>query len=162
MYSCDEIYNKTEEVAKKVKKETEEQIQKQSQKVKEKLYPTFDHDKPDTENNKKRFKDFIKVKITDDVRNIYCYDDAVGIDSDYMFSFYCSSETSEKIKEKHDLTMDTLNSDDGFGMQDEFDWWDKDRIKELDKYSWTNGDQYYKYYWYDEENGKAYFFDFDI
>ena len=162
MYSCDGIYSKTEEVAKNVKKETEEQIQKQSQKIKDKLYPTFDHDKPDTENNKKRFKDFIKVRITDEVKNIYCFDDAVGIDSDYMFSFSCSAETSDRIIEKHDLTMDTLTSDDGFGMQDDFDWWDKDRIEQLDKYSWTNGNQYFKYYWYDEENGKAYFFDFDM
>ncbi len=162
MISCDRIRNKSEQVAKKVKEKTESELREQIQKVFDKVYPPFDHDKPDTENNKKRFEDFLKVEITPDVKNIFCFDDAIGIDADYMFSFNCNENTSNKIIEVHKLTIDSLNSDNGFGMQHDFKWWNKDRIESLQKHSWTNGNQYFKYYWYDKENGKAYFFDFDM
>lgn len=162
LISCDRIRNKSEKVAEKVKEKSKDELRKQTQKVIDKVYPPFDHNKPDTENNKKRFKDFLKVEITPDVKNIYCFDDAIGIDADYMFAFNCNKSTSKKIIDVLNLTVDTLNSDNGFAMQDEFEWWDKDRIKILQKFSWTNGNQYFKYYWFDEENEKAYFFDFDI
>ena len=162
LISCDRIKNKSEQVAEKVKEKTKSELREQTQKVIDKVYPPFDHDKPDTENNKERFKDFLDVEITHDVKNIYCFDDAIGIDADYMFAFDCSPETSMKIIEANKLTMDSLNLENGFGLQHDFDWWDKERIKNLQKYSWTDGNQYFKYYWYDKENEKAYFFDFDM
>ena len=160
--SCGRIKNKTEQLANKVKEKTKEELRDQTQKAIDKLYPPFDYDKPDTENNKKRFKDFLKVDITQDVKNIYCFDDAIGIDADYMFAFNCNPTTSNKIIEVHKLEIDTLNSDNGFGMQDDFEWWNKKRIEKLQKYSWTDGESYFKYYWYDKEENKAYFFDFDM
>ena len=160
--SCDRINKKAEQISDKVKEKTKAELEKQAQKAVDKIFPSFDHDKPDTENNKKRFKDFLKVEITPDVKNIYCFDDAIGIDADYMFSFECNPSTSETIKKVNSLSLDTVNTDNGFGIQHDFDWWDKERISKLKKYSWTNKDRYFKYYWYDEENGKAYFFDFDI
>src|SRR5690554_2062988 len=155
--SCDRIKNKSEQVAEKVKEETKDELRKQTQKVIDKVYPPFDHDKPDTENNKKRFKDFLKVEISVDIKNIYCFDDAIGIDTDYMFAFNCNNSTSKKIIEVHNLTIDSLNSDNGFNMQHDFEWWNKKKIEKLQKYSWTDGNQYFKYYWYDKENEKAYF-----
>lgn len=148
LISCDRLKNKTE----KVKEKTTEELREQTQKVVDKVFPPFDHDRPDTSNHKKRFKDFLKIEITPDVKNIYCFDDAVGIDADYMFAFNCDSTTSRKIIEVHNLTIDTLNANNGFGLQNDFEWWDKERISALKKYSWTNGDQYFKYYWYDKEN----------
>lgn len=71
-------------------------LKKQTQSVIDKIHPPFDHHKPDTDNNKKRFIDFIKIEITQDVKNIYCFDDAIGIDGDYMFAFNCKTSTSEK------------------------------------------------------------------
>ncbi|QHT72162.1 hypothetical protein GXP67_25140 [Rhodocytophaga rosea] len=126
------------------------------------IFPQFDPAKPDSDNNKIRFKDFIQVEITPDVKNIYCFDDVIGIDQDYMFSFNCSQATSDKIIEKHHFIADTLNLDNGFGIQHDFEWWDKDRIEQLQKYSWTDGKHYHKYYWYDLQAQKAYFFDFDM
>ena len=162
LISCDRIKNKTERVADKVKEKTKEELKEQTQKIVDKVFPPFDHDRPDTYNNKKRFKDFLKIEITPDVKNIYCFADAIGIDADYMFAFNCESATSRKIIEVHNLTIDTLNSDNAFGLQHNFEWWDKERISGLKKYSWTNGDQYFKYYWYDQEKQKAYFFDFGM
>ncbi len=104
----------------------------------------------------------MKVEITSDISGIYCFDNAIGIDADYMFSFKCNPETSEKIIKIHVLVIDSTNTDNGFSMQHDFDWWDKKRISQLDKYSFTNEQGYHKYYWYDNENGQAYFFDFDM
>lgn len=162
IYSCDQIKKKIEKVGGQIKEKTKSELKEQTQRVVDKVYPPFDHDKPDTDNNKKRFKDFLKVDITPDVKNILCFDDAIGIDADYMFAFNCDSLTSRKIIEVHNLVLDTINSDNGFGIQHDFEWWDKKRIEKLQKYSWTNGNQYYKFYWYDKDNQKAYFFDFDI
>jgi len=161
-FSCKRVKDKTEKVANEVKLKTKNEIKERTQEVVDKIYPPFDHDKPDTENNKKRFRDFIKVEISKDVKNIYCFDDAIGINADYMFAFNCNLSTSKKIIEVNELKIDTLTKDNGFLMQHDFKWWNKKRIKELKKYSWTNGNGYFKYFWYDKENQKAYFFDFDL
>ena len=160
--SCDRIKNKTAKLSEKVKKKTKEGIKEQTRKIIDKVFKPFDYDKPDTENNKKRFIDFLKVKISSDVKNIYCFDDAIGIDADYMFAFNCDLKTSEKIIKFHNLTIDTLNSDNGFEIQRDFEWWNKKQIEKLKKYSWTNDGQYFKYYWYDKGHQKAYFFDFNL
>ena len=160
--SCDRVVNKTERVARQVKERTKQELNHQSKRVMDKIFPPFDHDKPDSENNKKRFKDFLKVPVSEDVHTIYCFDDAIGIDADYMFSFHCNPITSGKIIEINQLEIDTLNAGNAFGLQHDFNWWDKEKIKTLQKYSWTDGDQYFKYYWYDQKNQQAYFFDFDL
>lgn len=160
--SCDRIKRKGEYVIEKTGKKVKSVAERQTRKVADVVFPQFDPGKSDSDNNKSRFKDFIQVEITPDVKNIYCFDDAIGIDQDYMFSFNCSQLTSEKIIAKHHLTVDILNSDNGFGMQHDFEWWNKARIEQLQKYSWTDGKQYHKYYWYDPHEQKAYFFDFDM
>src|SRR5688572_5773013 len=162
LLACDRVTKKAEEVSERVADKTRKGIERQVGKVADKIFPGFDHDKPDTENNKQRFRDFLKIEITPDVKNIYCFDDAIGIDADYMFAFGCDPSTSLRIIEANELKLDTSNTDNGFSMQHDFKWWKKERIAKLNKYSWTNGNQYFKYYWYDEENGKAYFFDFDM
>ncbi len=156
--SCNQIKNKTT----KITVTTKEELKNQTQKIVEEIFPVFDYDKPDTKNNKKRFKDFLKIEITPDVKNIYCFDDTIGIDADYMFAFNCNSKTSNRIIEAHNLVIDTINLSNGFEMQHDFEWWDKKRIKNLQKYSWTDNNQYFKYYWYDGVKEKAYFFDFDM
>lgn len=162
LVSCNHFRNKTEQVVNQVKDKTTSVVKEQAKKVVDKVFLPFDAYKPDTEHNKKRFGEFLKVELTPDIKNIYCFDDAIGIDADYMFSFNCNLETSNKIIDVNQLKIDTLNSDNGFGMQHDFDWWNKDLIGKLQKYSWTNGNQYFKYYWYDKVNEKAYFFDFDM
>lgn len=124
--------------------------------------PHFDHDKPDTNNNKDRLQEFLKIEITSDIHNIYCFDDAVGIDADYQFAFNCNPTTANKIIRINGLKRDTLNTDYGFGMQNDFRWWDKNKIASLPLYSWKGENEYYKYFWYDPVEQKAYFFDFDM
>jgi hypothetical protein len=160
--SCDRLGQKAEQTKEVVEEKTKEEISKLTEKAANKIFPPFDADKPDTDNNKKRFTDFLKVDLTEDIKNIFCFDDAVGIDADYMFSFNCDSTTSKKIINVNKLTIDKVNKDCGFGMQNDFKWWDKNKIKSLQKYSWTNNDRYFKYFWYDHKDKKAYYFEFDM
>lgn len=156
--SCDRIKNKGQELADK----TEEKVKDKSKDLVDKVVPHFDAYKPDTKFNKERFKDFLKVDLTPDIKNIYCFDDAIGIDADYMFSFNCDTTTSRKIIEKHQLKLDKETTDYAFGLQHDFDWWDKKKIGKLDLYSWQGDHQCFKYFWYDKSEKKAYYFDFDM
>uniref|UniRef100_UPI0023F1087C hypothetical protein n=1 Tax=Flavobacterium filum TaxID=370974 RepID=UPI0023F1087C len=156
IFSCNRIKNKGQEISDK----TDEKVKAKN--LFEKVFPHFDAYKPDTKFNKERFKDFIKVDITPDIKNIYCFDDAIGIDADYMFSFNCDTTTARKIIEKHQLKLDKETTDYGFGLQHDFDWWDKKKIEKLELYSWQGENQYFKYFWYDKTEEKAYYFDFDM
>jgi hypothetical protein len=158
MVSCDRIKDKGKRIADK----TEEKAKDKSEELIDKVAPHFDAHKPDTKFNKERFKDFLQVELTPDVKNIYCFDDAIGIDADYQFSFNCDTSTARKIIEKHKLTLDTATTDYAFGLQNDFDWWDKKKIEKLDLYSWKGDQQYFKYFWYDKSEQKAYYFDFDM
>jgi hypothetical protein len=155
--SCDRARSKGEEIAEQVKQE----VKDRSKEMVDRVAPHFDAYEPDTKFNKERFRDFLQVELTPDIRNIYCFDDAIGIDADYQFGFNCDTSTARRIIEKHGLTLDTVTTDYGFGMQHDFEWWDKTKIEKLALYSWQ-GDQYFKYFWYDTAEQKAYFFDFDL
>jgi hypothetical protein len=156
--SCDRIKNKGQELADK----TKERVEEKSKDLVDKVVPHFDAYKPDTKSNKERFTDFLKVDLSPDIKNIYCFDDEIGIDADYMFSFNCDSTTARKIIEKHMLKLDKTTTDYAFGLQDDFDWWDKAKISKLQLYSWKGEHQYFKYFWYDKAERQAYYFDFDL
>ena len=131
--------------------------------IKEEIFPHYDSETPDTEANKKHFKSFLNIDISPDIKNIYCFDDAIGIDSDYMFSFTCDSLTAKNIIETNKLKKnDTLGNNPG-SLQHDFVWWDKKRIDELESYSWNSnskGKNYHKIFWYDKKNRKAYYFEY--
>ena len=156
LVACDRIKNKVHDI----RDTTYEKVKNESDELAENISPQFDADRPDTKSNQLRFKDFLQIELSQDIKNLYCFDDAIGIDADYMFAFNCDSSTAEKIKVKHLLKPDTKN-DYGFGMQHDFDWWDKKKIEQLDLYSWNKG-QYYKFFWYDQKEKKAYYFEFDL
>ena len=156
--SCRRIKNKSEELATQAK----EKIKNKTTTLIDKVVPHFDAYQPDTKFNKERFREFIQIEQTTDVKNIYCFGDAIGTDADYMFSFHCDSTTARKIIEKHQLTLDKKTTDYAFGLQHDFEWWDRKKIQKLDLYSWHDEHQYFKYFWYDGKEHKAYFFDFDM
>lgn len=158
LLSCHKIKSKTKELANQTKTTVEEK----SKDVSDKVIPHFDAYKPDTKYNKERFKDFLQVELTPDIKNIYCFDDAIGIDADYPFGFNCDSSTARRIIEKHQLTLDKKTTAYAFGLQNDFSWWDKKKIEKLDLYSREGENRYFKYFWYDAKEQKAYYFDFDM
>lgn len=134
--------------------------------IAQKVFPPFDSDKPDTEANKKNFKAFLKLDLTPDVKNIYCFDDALGQDADYMFAFSCNSITAKKIIERNELVADSQLGNYSEGLQNDFFWWDKSKIENLPSYSWQSNFEakknVYKVFWYDEKKQKAYYFEYDM
>ena len=62
--SCDRIKNKGQELADK----TEEKVKDKSKDLVDKVVPHFDTYKPDTKFNKERFKEFLKVELTPDIK----------------------------------------------------------------------------------------------
>ncbi|MEQ1734200.1 MAG: hypothetical protein ABL940_11030 [Bacteroidia bacterium] len=137
-------------------------VENKGHQIIDKIIPRFDAYKPDTKYNKERFKDFLKIDITLDVKNIYCFNDAIGIDTDYQFSFNCDTATVRKIITKHQLKLDKETTDYAFGLQNDFEWWDKKKIEKLDLYSRRDDHQYFKCFWYDKIEQKAYYFDCDM
>lgn len=156
--SCDRIKNKGQALAEL----TEEKVKDKSMELLDDVVPHFDAYKPDTKFNKQRFKDFLKVELSPDIKNIYCFDDAIGIDAAYQFSFNCDTATVRRIIETHELKPDQTTTDYAFGLQNDFDWWNKKKIEPLDLYSWQGDDHYFKYFWYDVTEQKAYYFAFDF
>ncbi|MFA0964083.1 hypothetical protein AB9P05_19905 [Roseivirga sp. BDSF3-8] len=127
----------------------------------ERVFPPFNAYKADTEANKARFEDFLLVPVSEDVNNIYCFDDAIGIDTGYLFAFNCSRATAEKIIERLALRSDTVYFDHPYKVIYEFEWWDEERVGNLSEYNWSDG-QSYRFYWYDEENQKSYYYTFSM
>ncbi len=146
-YSCDRVEDR-------VKSIVEEQT--------DKLFPTYDQNTPDTDNNKKRFKEFFGFHPTQDIKDIYCYADEKGIDHDYSFSFHCDTETIRKICEHFNLSNDSIYEADITGLFHDFDWWDTDKIEQLPPYWTTRENQVHHFLWYDTTDTKAYYFEFDL
>lgn len=130
--------------------------------AKDKFFPVYDSQTPDSQNNKNRFEEFFGFKPTKDVKNIYCHADEMGIDSDYSFAFMCDKETIRKIEDELNLDNDSLPELNPSGFFHDFDWWDKEKIDTLMP-SWRKGD-HEKYYllWYDSINKEAYYFEYDL
>lgn len=158
MVACDRVRNKGHELAGRA----EQRVKNKSRDLVDKVLPQFDAYEADTKFNQMRFREFLGVALTPDVRDIYCYDDPLGIDQDYQFSFHCDGATVNRIIAANHLAPDQSNHDFAFGLQDDFDWWDKRKIARLKLYLWEGDRQYFKYFWYDPDEQKAYYFDFDL
>jgi hypothetical protein len=121
----------------------------------------FDSLNPDTDLNQIHFKNFLKVDITPDVKNIYCFADELGADASYLFSFNCDQQTANKIIKANKLVLDTADREQAVSIQENgLKWWDTNITKTLPFYKWS-GDRYYKYFWYDKNKNRGYFMDFD-
>lgn len=124
------------------------------------VIPMFDAYTPDTKYNKERYTEFILDTLTPDVKNIYCFGDAMGIDANYQFSFNCNATTAQKIIKAHELKADSTNT--MYGFRDDFEWWDTEKIKTLDCYTWEGEHRYFTHFWYDTKEQKAYFNTYDM
>jgi hypothetical protein len=137
-----------------------ERIKRKSDDLSDKVVAEFDPIHPDTRFNKKRFTEFFGFSPTQDVTNLYCYSDELGIDASYYFSFKCNETTLQKITEDLKLTNDLTSVGLG-GFDLNYDWWDNDKIEAIRPLTRQDGSLYW-YLWYDKENGQVYFLTFDI
>ena len=128
----------------------------------DKVFTPFNAYTPDTKANKKRFQEFFGFEPGTDVKNLYCLDDAIGIDAGYYFAFTCHDSTRQKIVDSLDLHPDKSNMGFGGGLFSQpTKWWDTTAIAKLRPYARIKGNLYW-YLWYDQPTGKAYFFTFNI
>ncbi len=126
------------------------------------VFPTYSSTRPDTLSNQQRFKDLLNVKLTPDVKNIYCFADYLGIDFSVQLAFTCNASTAKRIIEQQNLEVDTITNHDAFGLDNEFSWWNRQKIQLLPLHSWKKEGEYCKYFWYDEKRGKAYYLEFTV
>ena len=127
----------------------------------DKVIPEFDAGTPDTKYNKTRFGEFLQVELTPDVKNIYCHDDRMGINSRFQFSFNCNAATASRIIARHKMTTDSSGIS-YTGISDEFAWWDKHEIGRLKMFVWKDRGRYFQCFWYDSIAHRAYYLDFDL
>jgi hypothetical protein len=125
------------------------------------VFPFFDAYTPDSKFNKKRFKDFLKVEVTPDVKSIYCFGDELGIDASYQFSFTCDTLTLKKIIQTNHLEKELNPENYGVNIGNDFSWWDYSKLNRLTRFRWNEGD-FYRYLWYDTASQQAWFLDFDV
>ena len=163
--SCDKLKRKGRETVDKTKEkvgETKKKIVDKRDQFIDQVFPKYDYDKPDTENNKKRFTEHLKIDLTKDVNNIYSYSDFLGVDYKVLFSFNCDKSTIERIISLKKMKRTTLKEDNGLFFSVDFKWWDRDKIELLNPYKVGKEAEYWEYLWYDEENKKAFYEEYSL
>jgi hypothetical protein len=146
----------------KVYEDTKTSIKNKKDDVVDDLINTYDPYHPDTKYNRKRFTEFFLFSPTEDVKNLYCYADEMGIDHKYQFSFNCSPATINRIINNLKLEKGTTSENRGIGLWVKFPWWNAALIETLDPYYNKGEHKAYWYLWYDGANQKAYYFSFDM
>jgi hypothetical protein len=165
LFSCDRIKRKSDAVVDKTKhtaSETKQKISDKANNLVDKVFPTYDNGKADTENNKKRFKEHLQVDLTSDIRNIYAYGDFLGADYKVLIAFTCDQATIDKVIAVKKMQFTTSKDDDGLFFLDEFKWWDKDKIELLEPYKVGKEAEYWQYLWYDPKTRQAFYEEYSL
>ncbi|MBF9237663.1 hypothetical protein I2I05_09675 [Hymenobacter sp. BT683] len=130
--------------------------------TKDRLFPQFDATRPDTESNKRRFKEFVGIAPAADVKHLYCNADEMGIDASYSFVFTCDTATHHAIIRHLQLTPDSSIVDFALGgFATDVWWWNKAVMAREKPHSRQQQDLRW-YLWRDQKNGKDYFLTFDM
>lgn len=156
--SCDRIKNRGHFVLDK----TKSHIRSGRDAAIDNVFPIFDSYQPDTKFNKKRFYDFFGFAPTPDVKNIYCFNDQIGIDSKFLFSFTCNENSVFSIVRHLNLTKSDKPDNSSIGLWQRFSWWDSTKIVTLNPYVRNDSSRFYIYLWYDKDQQKAWYIDFDM
>jgi len=154
IFSCDRVKKKGENVIAKAKNGASKQL--------DKIFPTYDAYKPDTDHNKRRFKEHLQVELTDDVKNIYSYGDFLGINYKVLIAFTCSKTTINSIIEIKKMQKTPSKDDDGLFFLAEFKWWDKDKIELLTPYKIGEKGKHWQYLWYDRKTKQAFYEEYSL
>ena len=133
-FSCNRLKKDGQEAILKTKEkigETKQKINDRKDKLVENLFPMFDKSNPDSESNKKRFKEYLKVELSKDIKNIYTFGDFIGIDYKVLISFNCDTATLNKIVSTKEMLVSTTKNDEGLLFLEEYPWWNKKVIAKI-------------------------------
>ena len=165
LFSCDRLKRKGQEVVDRTQEKViavKQKISDKKDRLADKVFPTYYDGKPDTENNKSRFKEHLQVGLTGDVKNIYAYSDFLGIDYKVLIAFTCDQATIDKIIAVKKMQLIITKDDSGLFFSDKFQWWDKDKIELLEPYKVGKDGEYWEYLWYDKKNRTAFYEEFSM
>jgi hypothetical protein len=156
-FSCQRIKDEGKQIAEKAK----DKVVEKQENIRDKIIPYYNATTPDTRFNKKRFQERFGFYPTPDVKEIYCYADALGIDAKFQYSFKCEPLTFNRIIKEEGLAKDT--SKNSLYIANEFAWWNDSIISTLTPYYKTSANErFFIYMWYDTAERKAYYLDFDL
>lgn len=163
--SCSKIKKKSDQAI-TATKETVARINEKAHDKKnrllDKVFPSYDSDKPDTKNNRKRFSEHLQVDPTSDVKNIYAYGDFLGADYKVLIAFTCNQSTIDKIVALKKMQPSTTKDGNGLFFLDEFNWWNKDDLERLTPYIVGKEGDWWEYLWYDPTTKQAYYEEFSL
>ena len=162
--SCDRLKRKGHETVDKTQEkigEAKQNLRDKKDQLVEKVFRTYDNTKPDTEANKKRFKQHLQIDLPRDVKNIYAYGDFLGADYKVLISFICDKPTIESIIKKKNM-VSTNETDGGLLFGEDFFWWNKNKIDNIVPYRYGKEYEYWEYLWYDEQTKTAYYEEFSL
>lgn len=165
---CDSMGDKAGKLKEKAEKSiaetyaaTEDVIDRTKEKV-NKLMLGYDADKPDTENNRNHFFDYLKVKPGKDVKDLYTYGNYRGIDYKVLIAFKADKATIDSIISIKELKLSTEEHDHGLMLKEQFHWWDNKTINGLQPYKRDVDAEHCEYLWYDHKTGKAWYLEFSL
>ncbi len=165
IFSCDKVKRKGHNIIDKAQgkiDKAKDKLKDKKDSLIEKVFPSYDFDTSDTESNKKRFREHLKVNISSDVNNIYAYGDFLGIDYKVLIAFTCDKATIEKIVDAKKMKRSTCKDDDGMKFSVELKWWDQDKIDMLEPYKIGKEAEYWQYLWYDPVTRQAYYEEYSL
>lgn len=162
--ACHSVERKGKQLAEKAKQtatEVRDTVSKRVDKWVDKRFPAFDAYQPDTEHNKSRFSAYLKVPVTNDVKNIYAYGDFFGADYKVLIAFSCNANTIKNIVEAKKLHLEK-ELQEGLIFSEGFTWWDETITQRV--YPYKAGEEYawWNYLWYDAATGKAYYLEYSM
>jgi hypothetical protein len=161
--ACGKLRQKRDSIFSETKKSVNDarrKIAEKKEQLSDKIFPGYDG-MPDTESNKKRFKEHLQVALTEDVKNIRAFGDFIGVDYKVLMAFTCDSSTIRKIISVKKMQL-SVKGDPGLGFLDEFDWWDKEKMKLLVPYKKGTEAEYWEYLWYDPKTRQAYYEEYSM
>jgi len=155
--SCGKIKRKGHQVLQESRVAAAEQF--------DRVIPSYDAGTPDTDNNKRRFKDHLSIDASADVKNLYTYGDYMGIDYRVEMAFTCDQATIDKIVKMNDLEL--VPDEPGDKNKDVIvtltcDWWPKDSTGYLVLYKAGEEDEFWQYLTYNPVTKQAYYEEFSL
>jgi hypothetical protein len=163
--SCDRLKRKghdTFDKTKEVVSETKQKINRKASDFLDSVILKPSVDTPNTERDKRCFREYLLTEIPEDVKMIYSYGDFFGADYKVLISFTCNPSTIDKIVASKKMDLTTKKDDGGLNFMAEFPWWDKEKIRLLKPYKVGKEYEYWKYLWFDPKTKQAYYEEFSL
>ena len=165
LFSCNRLRRKGQETVDKTKEvvsDTKQKVIKKAGELADEVILKPVIDTPNTERDKKRFREYLLTELSGDVTNIYSYGDFFGADYKILIAFACDQSTIDRIIATKKMQLTTIKDDDGLLFMDEFHWWEKDKIELLEPYKVGKEYEYWKYLWYDPKTRQAFYEEFSL